>query len=89
MIDPITFVGVGALAGFEQASDDFQGYGQGAQGYAKRYGAGYADAFVGTSSGAHTAISAETRSTLLLQGTVVFDRGPCTPGHCCDLQGRQ
>jgi hypothetical protein len=48
MIDPITFVGVGALAGFEQASDDFQGYGQGAQGYAKRYGAGYADAFVGT-----------------------------------------
>jgi hypothetical protein len=48
MIDPVTFAGVGVIAGFEQASDDFQGYGQGAQGYAKRYGAGYADAFVGT-----------------------------------------
>ena len=32
IIDPITFVGVGFLAGFEQASDDFQGYGQGAPG---------------------------------------------------------
>jgi hypothetical protein len=48
MIDPITFVGVGVLAGIEQAADDFPGYGQGAEGYAKRYGAGYADAFVGT-----------------------------------------
>jgi hypothetical protein len=48
MIDPITFLGVGAIAGMEQAANDFSGYGQGAQGYAKRYGAGYADAFVGT-----------------------------------------
>jgi hypothetical protein len=48
MIDPITFLSVGVLAGIEQASDDFGGYGQGAQGYAKRYGAGYADAFAGT-----------------------------------------
>ena len=47
-IDPVTFLGVGALAGFEQASGDFGGYGQGAEGYAKRYGAGYADAFVST-----------------------------------------
>jgi hypothetical protein len=45
--DPVTFVGVGALAGLEQATDDFGGYGQGAQGYAKRYGAAYADAFAG------------------------------------------
>ena len=43
VIDPFTFVGVGALAGLEQASDDFSGYGQGAQGYAKRFGAAYAD----------------------------------------------
>jgi hypothetical protein len=48
MIDPITFLSVGALAGIEQASDDFGGYGQGAEGYAKRYGAGYADALSGT-----------------------------------------
>ena len=46
--DPVTFVGVGALAGFEQAADDFSGYGQGLQGYAKRYGAGYADVVAGT-----------------------------------------
>lgn len=47
-IDPMTFLGVGVLAGFEQAANDFSGYGQGAQGYAKRFGAGYADTFIGT-----------------------------------------
>ena len=45
--DPTTFVGVGALAGLQQAGDDLHGYGQGAQGYAKRYGAAYANAFAG------------------------------------------
>lgn len=39
-LDPVTFAGVGALAGFQQAGDDLA-YGQGAQGYAKRYGAAY------------------------------------------------
>jgi hypothetical protein len=47
-IDPMTFVGVGILAGFEQAADEFGGYGQGTAGYAKRFGAGYADNFIGT-----------------------------------------
>ncbi len=47
-LDPITFLGVGVLAGFQQAADDFSGYGQGAQGYAKRYGAAYADSFAGS-----------------------------------------
>jgi Carboxypeptidase regulatory-like domain len=45
--DPISLVGVGALAGFQQAANDIPGYGQGAQGYAKRYGAAYANAFAG------------------------------------------
>ncbi len=46
--DPVTF-GLNAVsAGFEQASDYPSGYGQGAQGYAKRYGAGYADLFTET-----------------------------------------
>ena len=45
--DPITFVGVGALAGFQQAGNDLPGYGQGMEGYAKRYGAAYANAFAG------------------------------------------
>lgn len=47
-VDPITIVGAGFLAGIEQAADDFPGYGQGAQGYGKRFGASYADVFIGT-----------------------------------------
>lgn len=47
-IDPITFVLVGAVAGIQQSQNTFGGYGQGAQGYAKRYGAGYADLVTGT-----------------------------------------
>jgi hypothetical protein len=50
-IDPFNFLIVGATAGVEQASDEFGGYGQGAQGYAKRYGANYADGFIGTMIG--------------------------------------
>jgi hypothetical protein len=47
-IDPVSF-GVAAFdAGLSQAEDDFPGYGQGAQGYAKRFGASYADNFDGT-----------------------------------------
>ncbi len=46
--DPFTFVAVGALAGIEQAGDEFSGYGQGAEGYAKRYGASYGDVVIGT-----------------------------------------
>jgi Carboxypeptidase regulatory-like domain len=47
-IDPVTFVLTGAIAGVEQANNSFKGYGQGAQGYAKRYGATYADTLTGT-----------------------------------------
>ncbi len=50
-IDPVTFAVVGVAAGVEQATDTFSGYGQGAQGFAKRYGAGYADTFIGTMIG--------------------------------------
>ena len=42
-IDPVTFVLIGAVAGIQQSQNTFGGYGQGAQGYAKRYGAAYAD----------------------------------------------
>ncbi len=52
MIDPFTFVFVGGAAGVEQAQNHFRGYGQGAQGYAKRFGAGYADTASGTFIGA-------------------------------------
>jgi len=48
VVDPFTFVFVGGAAGVEQAQNHFSGYGQGAQGYGKRFGAGYADAVTGT-----------------------------------------
>jgi hypothetical protein len=51
LIDPVTFLGVGASAGLEQATNSFKGYGQGAQGYGKRFGAGYADGFTNTMIG--------------------------------------
>jgi hypothetical protein len=47
-IDPVTFGLVGAIAGAQQALNQFGGYGQGAQGYGKRYGAAYADFVTGT-----------------------------------------
>jgi len=47
-IDPVTFVITGAVAGIEQSQNQFIGFGQGAEGYAKRYGAAYADTVVGT-----------------------------------------
>jgi len=47
-VDPFTFGFTGAIAGIEQAQDRFSGYGQGAQGYAKRYGATYADLVTST-----------------------------------------
>jgi hypothetical protein len=47
-IDPITILLVGAVAGVEQAQNHFRGYGQGAEGYGKRFGAGYADTVTAT-----------------------------------------
>jgi Carboxypeptidase regulatory-like domain len=50
-IDPFTFLINGAFAGVEQADNTFAGYGQGMQGYAKRFGANYADTFISTEIG--------------------------------------
>jgi hypothetical protein len=47
-IDPVSFGLTGAVAGIEQAADTFNGYGQGAQGYGKRFGASYANFVTGT-----------------------------------------
>ena len=47
-VDPITFLGVGGLAGAYQATNRWKSYGQGLQGYAKRYGAVYANVVEGT-----------------------------------------
>jgi hypothetical protein len=41
-------VAAGSFAAMQQAGNSLSGYGQGAQGYAKRFGANYADLFIGT-----------------------------------------
>jgi hypothetical protein len=46
-ITPLTFFGTGLFAGIGQAENNFPKYGQGAQGYGKRFGAQYADTFDG------------------------------------------
>jgi hypothetical protein len=40
-VDPVTFGLTGAVAGVQQAQNDFSGYGQGAAGYGRRFGAAY------------------------------------------------
>jgi Carboxypeptidase regulatory-like domain len=51
-VDPVTFLTTGMLSGIQQGRDTYPDYGQGAEGYAKRYGADYADLFVGRMLGA-------------------------------------
>jgi hypothetical protein len=46
-IDPVTFLSAGAVAGIQQWNNSFSEYGPGLEGYAKRYGANYADGFIG------------------------------------------
>jgi hypothetical protein len=48
VIDPFTVLFVGAVSGYQQALDHFEAYGQGAEGYGKRFGANYADQVSGT-----------------------------------------
>jgi len=42
-VDPVNIGLSAAAAGLEQATDQYSGYGQGAEGYGKRFGAAYAD----------------------------------------------
>lgn len=46
-VDPFQFVAAALDAGYSQWRNDFVGYGHGGQGYAKRFGAAYADQFSG------------------------------------------
>jgi len=70
--DPITFLFIGGVAGIEQADDAFHGYGQGAQGYAKRYAAAFADNVSGTIIGNYIL------PTLLKQDPRYFYKGTGT-----------
>jgi hypothetical protein len=47
-VDPVSIGLTGAVAGIEQATNTYSGYGQGAQGYAKRFGASYANLVTST-----------------------------------------
>lgn len=46
--DPGNLLLIGTVAGFQQATDEFNGFGQGARGYGRRYGAAAGDLVVGT-----------------------------------------
>jgi hypothetical protein len=46
-VNPFVLLTVGAISGYSQAVDNFPEYGQGMEGYAKRYGANFADSFDG------------------------------------------
>ena len=68
-VDPVSLGVTGAIAGIQQAQNDFSGYGQGAQGYAKRLGAAYGD-FV-----ASTYIGGAILPSLLKQDPRYFYKG--------------
>jgi hypothetical protein len=68
-VDPVNFGITGVIAGVQQAQNDFSGYGQGAQGFAKRYGASYADFVAGTFVGS------AVLPTLLKQDPRYFYKG--------------
>ena len=68
-IDPVSFGLTGAIAGIQQAQNQFSEYGQGAQGFGKRYGASYAN-FV-----ASTYIGGAILPSLLKQDPRYFYKG--------------
>jgi hypothetical protein len=67
--DPITLAGVGVLAGIDQAGDRWHDYGQGAEGYGKRFGASYANVF------SSTFIGGAIMPTILKQDPRYFYKG--------------
>jgi hypothetical protein len=72
--DPVSFLGAAILAGVEQKHNTFPGYGQGSEGYATRFGAAYADAFIGKM------VSRAILPTILHQDPRYFYRGSGSVG---------
>jgi hypothetical protein len=68
-LDPVRFGVVGIIAGVQQARNDFSGFGGGAQGYAKRYGAAYGTILT------HTAITEVLLPSLFKQDPRYFYKG--------------
>jgi Carboxypeptidase regulatory-like domain len=69
IVDPMTLLVAASLAGVEQMHNTFPAYGQGSQGYAKRFGAAYADATIGR------VVSRAILPTVLHQDPRYFYRG--------------
>jgi hypothetical protein len=67
--DPTAFVFPGAIATYEQARDNLRAYGQGTEGFSKRFGVNYADHFDSTM------ISRAILPTLLHQDPRYFVKG--------------
>jgi Carboxypeptidase regulatory-like domain len=70
--DPVSIFGTGFFAGLQQAADQYSEFGQGAQGYGKRFGAAYADVV------ASTFLSGAVFPSLLKQDPRYFYRGTGT-----------
>ena len=68
-LDPVTILVAAGLAGVEQKHKTFPGYGQGSEGYAKRFGAAYADTVVSRM------VSRAILPTILHQDPRYFYRG--------------
>jgi hypothetical protein len=71
--DPIAFFTAGVVAGIEQANNTFPDYGSGFEGYGKRYGAAYGDAFIGRTLGSAVFPS------IFRQDPRYFYMGPASP----------
>lgn len=69
IIDPVNFGIIGVVAGIQQQQGSFSGYGPGAQGYAKRYGAAFA------SDALDTVIGSAVLPSLLKQDPRYFYKG--------------
>ena len=69
IIDPVNFGIIGVVAGIQQQQGSFSGYGPGAQGYGKRYGAAFA------SDALDTVIGSAVLPSLLKQDPRYFYKG--------------
>jgi hypothetical protein len=69
IIDPVNFGIIGVVAGIQQQQGNFSGYGPGAQGYAKRYGAAFA------TDATDTVIGSAVLPALLKQDPRYFYKG--------------
>ncbi len=80
VLDPVNLVLNAGFAGVQQAANEYSGYGQGASGYFKRFGAANADFAVGTMLGGSVlpALVPSGSSLLSIRARVQSDRARST-----------